>query len=195
MIQKYTWQWMWRLNGPATPAIHVVTNIYKWYNAMELWKLELSCQQKLIWNHSLQCEHWVISVPESSGIQHEQNTAMVFVDLTQFSLHLLRSKNRLIPKWYHGDFTVCDCLTKNVPRGLLLLAKIWPPGHFYPWSKFFVTAPKKCLSATTGCQTFLYMWWPRIILSIVCFSGMSTTINLFLHNHVSVTLPTHYTSY
>ena len=50
--------------------------------------------QKLIWNHFLQREHWIISVPESSDIQHEQNIAMVFIDLTQFSLRLYTSVDR-----------------------------------------------------------------------------------------------------
>ena len=52
--------------------------------------------QKLIWNHSLQHEHWIISVPESSGIRHEQNTAMVFVDLTRFSFRLLRWTGNIV---------------------------------------------------------------------------------------------------
>ena len=99
MMQKYTWQWIWRWNGPATAAVHVVINIYKWYNAVALWKLKTflsTVTQKLIWNHSLQHEHWIILVPESSGIWHEQNIAMVFVDLTRFSLRLLRWTGNIV---------------------------------------------------------------------------------------------------
>ena len=63
------------------------------------------------------------------------------------------------------------------------------------WTTQIACLPSKHCTAlmrsNQGNTVCLYRWWPQIILSIICFSGLSTTINSFLHNCVSVTLPTH----
>ena len=73
------------------------------------------------------------------------------------------------------------------PHTLLAMRTTWT-------TQIACLASKHCtalMRSNQGNTVCLYRWWPQIILSIICFSGLSTTINSFLHNCVSVTLPTH----
>ena len=103
--RKYTWQWMWRLNGPATPAVHVVINIYKWYNAMELWKLKLSCQQ---WH-----KNWYETILYNVSIGSFQ-----FQKAQAFSMSRIQQWSSLI--WLSFRYVYFDpkIISKMVPWGL-----------------------------------------------------------------------------